>query len=55
MDAALLGLVGTALRVAKQELGKRAGKPSQIGLVHEIQIVVRCIRKEERPQLRRPR
>ena len=49
MGAALLDLVETALRVAKQALGKRAGKPTRVsgGLAREAHIVAHCIRKEE--------
>ncbi|WP_302082906.1 transposase [Salinibaculum rarum] len=47
MGVALLDLVETALRVAKQALGKRAGKPDSGGLAREAHIVAHCIRKEE--------
>ena len=47
MGVALLDLVETALRVAKQALGKRAGKPESGGLAREAHIVAHCIRKEE--------
>jgi len=49
MGVALLDLVETALRVAKQALGKRAGKPTRVsgGLAREAHIVAHCIRKEE--------
>jgi hypothetical protein len=47
MSVAFLDLVETALRVAKQALGKRAGKPGSGGLAHEANIVAHCIRKEE--------
>ncbi len=47
MGVALLDLVETALRVAKQALGKRAGKPARVGLAREAHIVAHCIRKEE--------
>jgi hypothetical protein len=47
MGVALLDLVETALRVAKQALGKRAGKPVSGGLAREAHIVAHCIRKEE--------
>jgi hypothetical protein len=47
MGVALLDLVETALRVAKQALGNRAGKPDSGGLAREAHIVAHCIRKEE--------
>ena len=47
MGVALLDLVETALRVAKQALGKRAGKPVSGGLAREAHIVAHVIRKEE--------
>ena len=47
MGVALLDLVETALRVAKQALGKRAGKPDSGGLAREAHIVAHCIRKGE--------
>ena len=47
MSVALLDLVETALRVAKQALGNRAGKPDSGGLAREAHIVDHCIRKEE--------
>jgi hypothetical protein len=47
MAVALLDLVETALRVAKQALGKRAGKPESGGLAREAHIVAHCIHKEE--------
>jgi len=47
MGVALLDLVETALRVAKQALGNRAGKPDSGGLARETHIVAHCIRKEE--------
>jgi hypothetical protein len=46
MGVALLDLVETALCVAKQALGKRAGKPDSGGLAREVQIVSHCIREE---------
>jgi len=47
MGVALLDLVEKGLRVAKQALGNRAGKPESGGLPRETHIVVHCIRKEE--------
>jgi hypothetical protein len=47
MEVVLLDFVETALRVAKQALGKRAGKPARVGLAREAHIVAHCIRKEE--------
>ena len=47
MGVALLGLVETALRVAKQALGKRADNPVSGGLAREAHVVARVIRKEE--------
>ena len=47
MGVALLDLVETALRVAKQALGNRVGKPDSGGLAREAHIVAHCIRKEE--------
>jgi hypothetical protein len=47
MGVALLDLVETALRVAKQALGNRAGKPDSGGLAREAHIVAQCIRREE--------
>jgi len=47
VGVALLDLVETALRVAKQALGNRAGKPDSGGLAREAHIVAHCIRKEE--------
>jgi hypothetical protein len=47
MGVALLDLVEKALRVAKQALGNRAGKPESGGLARETHIVAHCIRKEE--------
>jgi len=47
MGDALLDLDETALRVAKQALGKRVGKPDSDGLACEAHIVAHCIRKEE--------
>jgi len=47
MAVALLDLIEKALRVAKQALGKRAGKPDSGGLAREAHIVAHCIRKEE--------
>jgi IS5 family transposase len=47
MGVALLDLVETALRVAKQALGNQAGKPESGGLAREAHIVAHCIRKEE--------
>ena len=47
MAVELLDLVKTALRVAKQALGNRAGKPESGGLPREAHIVAHCIRKEE--------
>ena len=47
MGVALLDLVEKGLRVAKQALENRAGKPESGGLPHETHIVVHCIRKEE--------
>jgi hypothetical protein len=44
MRVALLNLVETALRVAKQALGNRAGKPDLAGLAREAHIVAHCIR-----------
>lgn len=35
------------LRIAKQALGNRAGKPARVGLAREAHIVAHCIRKEE--------
>ena len=46
MGVALLDLVETALRVAKQALGKRAGKPIS-GLAREAHVVVHVVRKKE--------
>ena len=47
MGVALLDLVETALCVAKQALGNRAGKPDLGGLAREAHIVAYCIRKED--------
>ena len=47
MGVALLDLVETALRVAKQALGNRAGKPDSGGLAREAHVVAHVIRKEE--------
>jgi len=47
MGVALLDLVEKSLRVAKQALGKQAGKPDSGGLARETHIVAHCIRKEE--------
>jgi len=47
MAVALLDFVEKALRVAKQALGNRAGKPESGGLPREAHIVAHCIRKEE--------
>jgi len=47
MGIALLDLGETALSVAEQALGKRAGKPDSGGLAREAHIVAHCIRKEE--------
>ena len=47
MCVALLDLVETALRVAKQASGNRAGKPAGVGLASEAHIVAHCIRKQE--------
>jgi len=46
MGIALLDLIETALRVAKQALGKRAGRPAR-GLTREAHLVAHCIRNEE--------
>jgi hypothetical protein len=46
MVVALLNLVETALRVTKQALGKRVGKPGSGGLAREAHIVAHRIRKE---------
>ncbi len=43
MGVALLNLVKTAPRVAKQALGNRAGKPARVGLAREAHIVAHCI------------
>jgi len=43
----LLDFVENGVRVAKQSLGKRAGKPESGGLPREAHIVAHCIRKEE--------
>ena len=43
----MLNLVETALHVAKQALGKQAGKPDSGGLAREAHIVAHRIRKEE--------
>ena len=47
MSVALLDLVEKTLRVAKQALGKHAGKPDSGGLPREAHIVAHCLRKEE--------
>ena len=47
MAVVLLDLVEKALRVAKQALGKHAGKPKSGGLARATHIVAHCIRKEE--------
>ncbi|WP_080503485.1 transposase [Halococcus thailandensis] len=47
MAIVLLDFVEKALRVAKQALGKHAGKPESGGLPREAHIVAHCIRKEE--------
>jgi hypothetical protein len=47
MGVALLDLVETSLRVAKQALGPQAGKPDSGGLAREAHIVAHCIRQEE--------
>jgi len=47
MRVGVLAPVATTLRVAKQPLGKRAGKPDSGELAHEADIVAHCIRKEE--------
>jgi hypothetical protein len=47
MRVALLHLFETALRVAKQASGKRAGRPDAGRLAREAHIVAHCIRKEE--------
>jgi hypothetical protein len=47
MGVKLLKLVGTALPVAKQALGKQAGKPGSGGLTGETHIVAHCILKKE--------
>ena len=47
MAVVLLDLVEKALRVAKQALGKHAGKPESGGLARATHIVAHCIRKEE--------
>lgn len=47
MAVALLALVEKGLRVAKEALGNRAGKPDSGGLPRETHIVAHCIRKEE--------
>lgn len=49
MGIALLDLGETALCVAEQTLGKRAGKPDSDRFAREAHIVVHCIRKEEGP------
>jgi hypothetical protein len=46
MEGALLDLVETALRVAKQALGKRAGKPESGGPAREAHIVAHCVRND---------
>jgi hypothetical protein len=48
MAVVLLDFVRKALRVAKQALGTRAGKPDSGGLPRETHIVAHCLRKEER-------
>lgn len=47
MAIALLDFVQNVLRVAKQALGNRAGRPASGGLPREAHIVAHCIRKEE--------
>ena len=47
MAVVLLDFVRKALRVAKQALGTRAGKPDSGGLPRETHIVAHCLRKEE--------
>lgn len=47
MVVELLDLVGTALRVAKQALGKQARKLDSDRLSRVTHIVAHCIRKEE--------
>ncbi|WP_254546787.1 transposase [Halomarina pelagica] len=47
MAIALLDFVQNVLRVAKQALGNRAGRPASGGLPREAHIVAHCLRKEE--------
>jgi hypothetical protein len=47
MAVVLLDFVRKVLRVAKQALGNRAGKPARPGLPRGIHIVAYCLRKEE--------
>jgi len=47
MAIALLDFTQNVLRVAKQALGNRAGRPASGGLPREAHIVAHCIRKEE--------
>jgi len=47
MAIALLDFVQKVRRVAKQALGRHAGKPESGGLPREAHIVAHCIRKEE--------
>ncbi len=55
MAIVLLDFVEKALRVAKQALGKHAGKPESGGLPREAHIVAHCIRTVSytQPRLRK--